>query len=154
VLHQRRVVNQTPPSEARASAYLRAYAIQSRYPAPTARSGKWLLFVPKSEVDKAWRKVRAALDQGKLGSCAKVSTARPNPLSPNLSRHVICVYTYDSEDTADAERVLASLREIGFTGNIPYKTDEATAQGRYKVRGDRNIALRTDRADDGPQCQR
>jgi hypothetical protein len=144
-LHQRRVINDASPSQERAPYYLWAYAQAGTYPAATVRSGKWLLFVDREGVDGAWLKTRAALDAGKLGRCVKVSTARRNPLSTDPHRHVICVYTYDSEDATDMERVLASLRELGFPGQIPYKTDEATHQGRYRVRGDRNIAKRLSR---------
>ena len=69
-----------------------------------------------------------------------MSTARPNPNSGGPRKHVICVYTYDSEDKEDVMRVRASLRELGFVTPIAYKTDEATLEGRYEVKGHRRIS--------------
>jgi hypothetical protein len=140
VLHEREVINTLQPSEETTPFFLWAFARGIRYPAPTKRSGKWLLFVPKADVDEVWPRLREALDTGRLGACAKVSTARPNLNSPDPKRHVICVYTYDSKDIKDKNRVLASLRELGFKGSIPYKTDEDTRAGHYKVRGHRKIS--------------
>lgn len=105
------------------------------YPPHTDRGGKWLLFVERGEVDEAWKSITRALKVGMLGSHAKVSTARPNPHGNNPRQHVICVYTYDSDDEDDVMRVRESLRELGFTAPIPYKTDEATLQGKYRLEG-------------------
>lgn len=110
------------------------------YPRHTERGGKWLLFVNREDVDEAWKSVTRALGAGMLGSSAKVSTARPNPHGDNPRQHIICVYTYDSDDHDDVMRVRASLRELGFTAPIPYKTDEATLQGKYWTEGHRRIS--------------
>ena len=111
-------------------------------PAPpaTRRSGKWLLFMPRDQIDEAWATVARAVVEGRLGGRAKVSTARPNPNASRRDRHVICVYTRDSKDEADVMRVREELRRLGFIATIPYKTDEATLAGRYAVRGDRRIS--------------
>jgi Bles03-like protein len=140
VLHNKKVVNTLRPSEERVPFFLWAYARRTGYPAPTERSGKWLVYVPRSDVDEVWPKIREALDAGKLGECTKVSTARPNPNSPGPRRHVICVYTYDSDDVQDVKRVRASLRELGFVGRLSYKPDADTRAGRYKNRGHRGIS--------------
>jgi hypothetical protein len=81
-----------------------------------------------------------ALTAGRLGNCAKVSTARPNPHSTDARKHVICVYTYDSEDSEDVMRIRASLRELAFVSPIAYKADQATDDGLYRVRGNRRIS--------------
>jgi hypothetical protein len=140
VLHKREVINTLQPSKETAPFFLWAFARDVRYPAPTKRSGKWLIFVPRTEVNEVWPKIREALNAGRLGACAKVSTARPNPDSPDPSRHVICVYTYDSDDAADVNRVRASLRELGCIRGLNYKTDADTEAGRYKVRGHDRIS--------------
>ena len=37
-------------------------------------------------------------------------------------------------------RVRESLRELGFTAPIPYKTDKATLRGKYWIEGHRRIS--------------
>ena len=110
------------------------------YPKSTPRSGKWLLFVRKAELDAAWKRIKQATEAGRLGGDAKVSTAKPNPNAVDPTRGVICVYTYDSEDEDDVMRVREELRGLGFVNKIPYKTDEATLSGKYRNRGGRNIS--------------
>jgi len=104
------------------------------------RSGKWLVFVPIDQVDEAWAMIRVATEKGVLGQASKVSTARPNPNATNPSTKVICVYTYDHEDESDVMRVREELRRLGFVSKMPYKTDEATHAGQYRVRGDKAIS--------------
>ena len=113
---------------------------EESYPPPTNRQGKWLLFVRREAVDEVWAKTVRVLHQGRLGSVAKVSTARPNANTANPSKHVVCVYTYDADDEQDVMRVRATLREIGFEAPISYKTDEATDAGEYEVRGSKGIS--------------
>jgi hypothetical protein len=110
------------------------------YPAHTARGGKWLVFVSATVVDDVWRTIKRAVEEGKLGGSAKVSTAKPNPYS-EPSKYVICVYTYDATDTADVQQIRSALRELGVKGLIPYKTDEAERQGKYRKFGHTSIAL-------------
>jgi len=104
------------------------------------RPGKWLVFVSRKDVDEVWEKIRAATEAGRLGISAKVSTAKPNPLSTNPEKHVICVYTPDWTDEADVMRVREELRRLGITGKIPYKSDEDTLKGKYAATGHRRIA--------------
>lgn len=121
--------------------YLTKRRLEGDYPKSGDRAGKWLIFVDRDEVDGWWQKISAAIDAGVLGGVAQVSTVRPNRLSPNPSRHVICVFTYDSADRADVARIRGALRDLGVTEKIAYKTNQATREGRYKVRGDKNVAL-------------
>jgi hypothetical protein len=111
------------------------------YPEHTERGGKWLIFAPSDIVDEVWQKIGQAVKQGKLGSTAKVATAKENPNSTDSSRHVICVYTYDADDEADVLRIRSSLRELGITSKIPYKTDDSTFQGKYVKSGSKRISL-------------
>lgn len=94
-----------------------------------------MIFVDRADVDAWWEKIIIALEAGSLGQQAKVSTARPNSNSRDPSKHVICVYTYDSSDEMDVFRIRQALRDIGVTWKIGYKTDEATLAGQYQVRG-------------------
>lgn len=135
----RRRSKKSPSSETDAY-WIEAEGQKRTYPPHTERGGKWLLFLPRSGVDEAWGKVVAALGEGKLGDYAKVSTARGNPNAPDPKDHVICVYTYDSDDVEDVKRIRDALREIGFVARIPYKTDHATLKGEYKVRGRTRIS--------------
>ncbi len=68
---------------------------------------------------------------GHLGNEAKAATAKKNGLARNQWVKVICVYTYDSADVDDVRRVRQRLRELGFTKQLSYKTDAATASGIY-----------------------
>jgi hypothetical protein len=102
--------------------------------------GKWLIFVPLESVDEMWGKIRQATLTGQLGIAAKVSTGRPSGYKSQ--DHVICVYTHDFRDKANVGEILKRLREIGITGKLYYKSDQATLNGVYtmeapftKVRG-------------------
>jgi hypothetical protein len=128
------------PSKTTDGHWLHAAREHGEYPDPTPRSGKWLIFVKREEADARWREIRAAVEAGELGHSAKVATAKPNPHAKDPSKHVICVYTYDSEDREDVRRVRQALRDLGITHRIPYKTDQATRAGRYETRGHRRIS--------------
>jgi hypothetical protein len=107
----------------------------------TERSGKWLIFVPMAELDDAWSKIKQATQAGLLSNDSKAATGLPNPNAIDPTLKVICVYTYDSDDREDVFRVRQALRDLGFERPIPYKTDQATLEGRYQVQGDRRISL-------------
>jgi Domain of unknown function (DUF1917) len=94
-----------------------------------AWTGKWLLWVPAEEVDERWPAIAGATVVGFLGIAAKVSTAA-HPRNAD-GKHVICVYTADCQDRADVARVLAMLRELGYSGRLAYKEDGMTYAGRY-----------------------
>ncbi|OWJ63461.1 putative phosphothreonine lyase domain-containing protein [Paraburkholderia caledonica] len=90
-------------------------------------TGKWCIFVPSSDVDLAWTKVRVAVEEDKL-LCAKVSTALR---SMGRDGHVICVYTRDWADRQDLMRARAVLRSLGFVKELGYKRDIDTRSGKY-----------------------
>jgi hypothetical protein len=99
--------------------------------------GKWMVFVPAGEVDAWWETIRAAVLQGKLAGYAKCATARPNPNAQSSNSKVICVYTQDASDEAEAMRVREALRELGVTWKIGYKSDADTLAGVYATPGKR-----------------
>ena len=77
-----------------------------------------------------------------MGSGAKVSTMKPNPLARDPNTKVICVYTYDADDALDCTRVRDELRALGVTWKIPYKTDAQTNAGRYAADGASRVSKR------------
>ena len=110
------------------------------YPKPNRRSGKWLVFVDVKDIDEVWSKIKRATEVGYLGHESKVSTAKPNPYASNSNKKVICVYTYDWTDEKDVKRIREELRKIGIKSKIPYKTDEDTSKGKYRVKGNTKIS--------------
>lgn len=129
------------PSSTMKSYWIYARRNKGRYQLDNPEtSGKWLLFIHRSAIDRAWKKIKQATEEGLLGSASKVSTARPNPNASDSDNHVICVYTYDSDDYDDVSRIRSKLRTLGFTARIPYKTNKATIEGKYVVKGDTRIS--------------
>jgi hypothetical protein len=102
------------------------------------RSGKWLIFVPFKQIDEKWAIIANETEAGRLGIAAKAATAKQNGLAKNKWVKVICVYTYDSANEADVMRVRERLKTLGFIKKLSYKTDQATADGRYRANGDSN----------------
>ena len=129
------------PSKEKPEYWLFAERKVGSYPEHTERGGKWLIFVPSDAVDDLWQKIRLAVEQGRLGGEAEVSTAKPNPNATDPSERVICVYTYDAADEADCRQVRSSLRDLGITWKIPYKPDAATFRCEYAKYGDKHISL-------------
>jgi hypothetical protein len=107
----------------------------------TERSGKWLIFVPLDVLDAAWAKIKQATEAGLLSNSSKAATALANPNAADPTKKVICVYTYDADDREDVLRVRQALRDLGFDKPMPYKTDRATLEGRYQVKGNQRISL-------------
>jgi len=89
------------------------------------RVGKWVVTVDERDLDAAWDEIRTALLANKLGHSAKCRTAVPHPFLPRDGKTVICVYTRDSLDVKDRNRVLRMLGNLGFQ-DCRYKTDEET----------------------------
>ncbi|MFP3564017.1 putative phosphothreonine lyase domain-containg protein [Paraburkholderia sp. SIMBA_030] len=90
-------------------------------------TGKWCIFVPSSDVDLAWSKIKGAVECDKL-LFAKVSTALR---SIGRDGHVICVYTRDWTDRQDLLRVREMLRSLGFVEELGYKRDIDTQNRIY-----------------------
>jgi len=54
---------------------------------------------------------------------------QPSPKSPPCSTHT----------QNDVERIQEELRKLGITNKIPYKADEDTLKGKYRITGHRRI---------------
>ncbi len=118
------------PTQERRHAWIHAFRQIGEYPEPTDRTGKWLIWIAVQNIDRYWQTIKGAVEQGRLGDEAKVSTAL-KPQARAGKPYVICVYTYDYEDEADVMRVRQVLRELGIQREIIYKADEDTLAGRY-----------------------
>lgn len=81
---------------------------------PSPRAGLWLIETDTAQIDALWETVKAATRAGNLGYKSKASTAARGGKGDSNQR-VICVCTYDRDDTADVERVRLALAEIGLT---------------------------------------
>lgn len=127
---------QTAPAAERPSRFTGDHFMHASGPQPEEgslrRPGKWMIFVSRSRIDALWDEVRRAVEGGRLGHAAKVSTALPNPLSPDPKKHVIYVYTSDEDDPADVRRVRDALRQLGISWKIPYKSDATTGDPAAK----------------------
>ena len=113
----------------------------------TGRTGKWMLFPRKEEMDTAWAKIAKATEDGQLGIESKISTAKPNPNSTSSKVGLICVYTYDANDVSDVKRVLGQLRSLGFNYRLNYKEDEQTHLGNYAQDNRGGVSIFTSPAD-------
>lgn len=113
---------------------------KAEYPEYTERSGKWLIFLKRKEADEMWAKIKTAVEEGKLGSAAKISTNHPASVRFNPNEQVVCVYTYDWTDEKDVMRIRQHLRELGVTWKISYKSDEDTENLKYRATGHKNIS--------------
>lgn len=91
-------------------------------------------------VNDVWAKIKNAVEEGRLGDSAKVATAKKNPLANDPNVKVICVYTYDWADEKDVRRIREELKKLGITNKIPYKTDKDTYDGKYSIKGNKNIS--------------
>ncbi len=128
------------PSKVTDKYWLYAKRQSDTYPLPTENSGKWLIFVPLTQIDTVWTQIKSATELGHLGSSSKVSTAKQNPNSTNSSDKVICVHTYDWTDKDDVMRIRQNLRQLGILSKIPYKSDNDTHAGKYVNRGNKRIS--------------
>lgn len=128
------------PSEVHEVFWIIAKRKLGEYPLTSPQSGKWLIFVPNSQIDEIWKLIKQATEEGNLGGSAKVSTMRPNANSNDESKKVICVYTYDWTDEEDVMRVRGALRALGHTQKLAYKSDQATMEGKYQVSGHSRIS--------------
>lgn len=128
------------PSEVEDTYWLYAVREPPAEVTPPRNSGKWLVFVDRSQLDEVWETIAGATREGRLGDSSKVSTAMPNPNALDPGKGVICVYTNDWEDVADVRRVREELRRLGVVRKIPYKADEDTARGRYQIKGHTRIS--------------
>ena len=128
------------PSKVKDVYWIFAGRKKGTYPESTSKSGKWLIFVDKENINEVWAIIKKATEEGKLGSSSKVATAKPSPLAIDPNKRVICVYTYDWTDKEDVRKIREELRKLGITNKIGYKTDEDTLRGRYQKTGHKKIS--------------
>jgi hypothetical protein len=110
------------PSQVSGVYWIEAKRKTGDYPAPTRRSGHWVIGTTVQNVDALWLKIREATEAGKLGYKSKVSTAA-GPGQHEADARLICARTYDSADQADVQRVRDALRELGVDGDLRYERD-------------------------------
>lgn len=91
-------------------------------PAPTARSGEFRVTTRVQDVDALWARIKVATESGELGYKSKVST-RPAADKQHPYARLICIRTYDADDSADLTRIEAKLHDLGIDGEIPYVRD-------------------------------
>ena len=149
------VLTEHLPSQETRATWLHAFRQTGDYPDATEFSGKWMMFYHAALIDQYWLKIKAACEQGYLGSQVKVTTARgaqmplpradhstdrallmhvlglQKPEPPRDRAHVICVYTYDYTDIIDVMGIRETLRELGIRRKITYKSNADTRAGRY-----------------------
>lgn len=101
------------------------YWIEAKDPAPenapTPRTGEFRIATTVDVVDEQWQLIKSATESGKLGYKSKVSTA-PTDGTLHGKQRLICVRTYDADDTDDVERIKNTLLELGFE-TLEYERD-------------------------------
>lgn len=108
----------------------------------TCNSGKFLVFIPKTENrDESWEQFATAYKTGKLGYAIQCSTPKPSPHDAGTSNGVIMVYMEDSFDLEKIVTVAYALFETMYSiwpsfdeGVLQFMTDRST---RAKVKGGR-----------------
>jgi hypothetical protein len=97
----------------------------------TPRTGKWMLWPQGEEAIEVWHVVCELTCSHKLGIQAKMSCEAGREL---LGERLICVYTYDSDDLQDVQRVVDTLRRcIDPKHRLIYKEDSMTGQVSIRV---------------------
>ena len=116
------------PSEDLSAYWHQAASPELKFFHSNEKTGKWCIFVDKSEVDAAWKKIQKAVKSNKL-FLAKVSTATGRIRYGDT--HVICVYTHDWTDETELKATREVLRKAGFIEPLKYKRDQQTRDGVY-----------------------
>lgn len=102
------------------------YWIEAKDPSPknqpTPRTGEFRISTHLDQVDEQWAVIKSATESGKLGYKSKVSTA-PTDGTPHGKQRMICVRTYDADDSEDRQRIQNALLELGFD-NLSYQHDK------------------------------
>ncbi|KAG0348758.1 hypothetical protein BG004_004225 [Podila humilis] len=102
------------------------------------KTGKWMLFYPKPELDAKWAIIQKLVEQDILGGLAKCSTSKENDKAKGFSTGVIIIYTPDYRDQEDVYRVATVLHEVmAYKNTMYYKTDEQTNAGLYAKNGNK-----------------
>lgn len=96
-------------------------AKREKSPTLTTRTGEWRIETTLDEVDNLWAKIKAATEAGQLGYKSKVSTY-PAQGQSQRDQRLICVRTYDADDSEDIERIKKALEAMGI-GAMKYVRD-------------------------------
>lgn len=110
------------PSQVSAVYWIECKRGAGDYPGPTPRTGEWRIPVDVAHVDELWERIKEATIAGRLGYKSRVSTS-PGPGQGDRDARMICVRTYDADDTADVQRVQAALQELGIQAPMTYQRD-------------------------------
>lgn len=116
------------PSQVHDVLWIYANSEQDNYKIQRGRSGKWLIFEHKDEIDATWQKIKQATQNGIFGIKSKVATAKQNPKASNADFKVICVYTADFDHKEDINRIEESIRSIGIENKLIYKLNDHVPQ--------------------------
>jgi len=92
-------------------------------------NGKWMIFESADTVDRIWRVIKQATEQGKLGIAAKVSSKGLADRS-RTKKYLICVYTENYHDKEEITRVKSVLQALGVDTLHSYKTSQKYATFR------------------------
>lgn len=111
------------PSDYSAVYWIEAKRKQGNYPALTPNTGEWRVKLHIGTVDAVWEKVKQATKAGQLGYKSKVST-RPAAGQTKPEDRLLCVRTYNADDTDDVERVKQALLALEIDGDMVYVRDK------------------------------
>lgn len=105
---------------------------KGKQPVENMKGGKWMLFVPRNELDTCWKHLVEGIH---LGLIEEIKTSIPNELNPRNAKDTfaIMVYTKDYSDIENVEKVLRYIEGANLTKGktIYYKTNEATKKALY-----------------------
>jgi hypothetical protein len=89
---------------------------------PTSRSGEWRIQTTVEHVDALWQTIKEATESGSLGYKSKVSTS-PAHNQGQRDQRIICVRTYDADDTEDVQRIKQALLSLDMPEPFQYQRD-------------------------------
>lgn len=101
------------PSQSAANYWIESKPLQENVPAPTARTGQWIIKTSLDNVDAHWQTIKTATEKGELGYKSKVATSARD-IKEGQNMRVILIRTYDADDLADVQRVQQALQALGF----------------------------------------
>ncbi|MBX5164836.1 hypothetical protein [Rhizobium sp. NZLR4b] len=88
-------------------------------------TGKWLVPIGVPDIGRVWEDLEDAAVAGKLLAIKKSTDV----LRRKLGHDLVCVYCSRSDEYTVSD-TLTVLREIGVEGDLRYKSDLATFEGR------------------------
>ncbi|MCA9914359.1 MAG: DUF1917 domain-containing protein [Anaerolineae bacterium] len=105
--------DEAQPSQVPGVYWIEAKRQPGEYPEPTSRMGEWRVHTTVDVVDEIWAKIKQATQAGHLGYKSKVSTTAAQGQG-HRDQRLICVRTYDADDSADVDRVRQALLKLGI----------------------------------------